>query len=147
MKSKTHLLLLLPALLCATATTAQTREDPDTRAARIEAQMTDAERLSLLMGSMSFPFPGTKVQFPAGTPLSAGYVPGVPRLGVPAQLATDAGLGVTNPIQSRPGDVATAMPASLASQPRSTRAWPSASALSWHRRLVPKASMCCWPVA
>jgi len=112
MKSKKHLLLLVPALLSAIAT-AQTREDPDARAALIEAQMTDAERMSLLMGSMSFPFPGTKVPFPAGTPLSAGYVPGVPRLGVPAQLATDAGLGVTNPNLARPGDVATAMPASL----------------------------------
>lgn len=118
MKSRTPpLLLLLPLALLSAATTttatAQTREDPDARAARIEAQMTDAERMSLLMGSMSFPFPGSKVQFPAGIPLSAGYVPGVPRLGVPAQLATDAGLGVTNPNLARPGDVATAMPASL----------------------------------
>ena len=61
--------------------------------------MTDAERMSLLMGSMSFPFPGTKLQFPAGIPLSAGYVPGVPRLGVPAHrhlaswLAEQTGLG------------------------------------------------------
>ena len=29
--------------------------------------------------------------------MSAGYVPGVPRLGVPALLMSDASLGVTNP--------------------------------------------------
>jgi beta-glucosidase len=106
--------LILSALLAATTVVAQTREDPDARAARVEAQMTDAERLSLLVGSMSFPFPGSTVVIPPGVPLSAGYVPGVPRLGIPAQLATDAGLGVTNPNMVRPGDLATAMPASLA---------------------------------
>lgn len=77
MKSKTHKLLLapvlaaLPALFNTPTATAQTREDPEVCAARIEAQMTDAERMSLLTGSMSFPFPGTKVQFPAGIPLAA----------------------------------------------------------------------------
>ena len=45
--------------------------------------------------------------------MSAGYVPGVPRLGVPALLMSDAGLGVTNP-GYRPGDTATALPAALA---------------------------------
>ena len=35
--------------------------------------------------------------------MSAGYVPGVPRLGVPALLMSDASLGVTNP-GYRPGD-------------------------------------------
>ena len=45
--------------------------------------------------------------------MSAGYVPGVPRLGVPALLMSDAGLGVTNP-GYRTGDTATALPAGLA---------------------------------
>jgi beta-glucosidase len=45
--------------------------------------------------------------------MSAGYVPGVPRLGVPALRMTDASLGVTNP-GYRPGDTATALPAALA---------------------------------
>lgn len=103
-------LLLAPALLCA----APAAEDPDARAARVEAQMTHAERMSLLLGIMPISFPGLPVDVPPGVPPSAGYVPGVPRLGVPPQLATDAGLGVSNPNMARPGDVATAMPASLA---------------------------------
>jgi len=109
-RSLAWLLLLAPALLCA----APAAEDADARAARVEAQMTDAERMSLLLGIMPISFPGLKVDIPPGVLPSAGYVPGVPRLGVPAQLATDASLGVTNPNLARAGDVATAMPASLA---------------------------------
>jgi beta-glucosidase len=45
--------------------------------------------------------------------MSAGYVPGVARLGVPALLMSDASLGVTNP-GYREGDTATALPAGLA---------------------------------
>jgi len=41
-------------------------------------------------------------------------VPGIPRLGIPALQETDAELGVTNPGNIRPGDVATAMPSNLA---------------------------------
>lgn len=76
--------------------------------------MTDAERMSLLLGIMPVAFPGSKVVVPENVPATAGYVPGVPRLGVPAQLATDASLGVTNPNLGRPGDTATAMPSGLA---------------------------------
>ena len=88
--------------------------DPDLRASQIEAQLTDEERLSLLLGIMPLPMPGSEVVIPDGVPRTAGYVPGIARLGVPAQIATDASLGVTNPLQSRPGDVATAMPSGLA---------------------------------
>ena len=45
--------------------------------------------------------------------MSAGYVPGIPRLDVPALLMSDASLGVTNP-GYREGDTATALPAGLA---------------------------------
>jgi beta-glucosidase len=89
--------------------------DPDARARDIEAQLTDDERFSLLVGVMGagdlWPLPDKRI--PPGVPLSAGYVPGVPRLGVPALLMSDAGLGVTNP-GYRPGDTATALPATLA---------------------------------
>ena len=51
---------------------------------------------------------------PAGAIGSAGYVPGVPRLGIPALQETDAELGVANPGNIRPGDTATAMPSDLA---------------------------------
>lgn len=89
-------------------------EDPNARAARIEAQLSDDERLSLLMGIITVPGSSKKLPLPAGVPSVAGYVPGVPRLGIPPQLATDAGLGVTNPSDGRPGDKATALPSGLA---------------------------------
>ena len=88
---------------------------PDERARETEAQMTDEERFSLLVSVM-----GTNdvvrdrdERIPEGVPMSAGYVPGVERLGVPPLLMSDASLGVTNP-GYRPGDTATALPAGLA---------------------------------
>ena len=51
---------------------------------------------------------------PAGSIGSAGYVSGVPRLGIPALQETDAELGVANPGDVRHGDTATAMPSDLA---------------------------------
>jgi beta-glucosidase len=89
--------------------------DPDTRAREVEAQMTDEERFSLLVSIMGANklFPVRDARIPPDVPLCAGYVPGVPRLGVPALLMSDASLGVTNP-GYRPGDTATALPAGLA---------------------------------
>lgn len=46
--------------------------------------------------------------------MAAGYVAGVPRLGIPALTETDASLGVTNPMRLRAGDGATALPSGLA---------------------------------
>ena len=87
----------------------------DRRAREIEMSMTDDERFSLLVGVMgageSWPLADERI--PPGVPMSAGYVPGVPRLGVPALQMSDAGLGVTNP-GYRPGDTATALPSTLA---------------------------------
>lgn len=90
-------------------------DDADARAREVEAQMTDDERFSLLIGVMGVSelWPLHEERIPQGTPMSAGYVPGVPRLGVPALLMSDASLGVTNP-GYRPGDTATALPASVA---------------------------------
>jgi beta-glucosidase len=89
--------------------------DVDTRARETEARMTDDERFSLLVSVMGTS-PSIEVRdarIPDGVPMSAGYVPGVPRLGVPALLMTDASLGITNP-GYREGDTATALPAGLA---------------------------------
>ncbi|MDT5219819.1 MAG: beta-glucosidase, partial [Mycobacterium sp.] len=88
--------------------------DPDARAKAIEAQLTDDERFSLLVGVMGAGdfWPERDDRIPPDVPMSAGYVPGIPRLGVPALLMSDAGLGVTNP-GFRPGDTATALPAGL----------------------------------
>src|SRR3954466_3638062 len=77
--------------------------------------MTDEERFSLLVSVM-----GTNdvvqerdERIPADVPMSAGYVPGIERLGVPPPRMSDASLGVTNP-GYRPGDTATALPAGIA---------------------------------
>ncbi|OBI17116.1 glycosyl hydrolase [Mycobacterium sp. E2327] len=77
--------------------------------------MTDDERFSLILGVMGAGelWGQRDERIPPGVPMSAGYVPGIPRLGVPALLMSDAGLGVTNP-GYRPDDTATALPAGLA---------------------------------
>ncbi|BDB39994.1 MULTISPECIES: glycoside hydrolase family 3 protein [Mycobacterium] len=89
--------------------------DPDLRAGEVEAQLTDDERFAMLVGVMGAGdmWPLHDERIPPGVPMSAGYVPGVERLGVPALRMSDAGLGVTNP-GFRPGDTATALPAGLA---------------------------------
>jgi beta-glucosidase len=90
-------------------------DDADARARDIESQMTDDERFSLLVGVMGAGdlWPLRDERIPPDVPMSAGYVPAIPRLGVPALLMSDAALGVTNP-GYRPGDTATALPAGLA---------------------------------
>ncbi len=89
--------------------------DVDTRAREVEQQLTDDERFSLIVSVMGANemLPVRDPRIPDGVPMSAGYVPGVPRLGIPALLMSDASLGVTNP-GYRPGDTATALPATLA---------------------------------
>ncbi len=89
--------------------------DADLRAREVESALTDDERFSLLVGVMGAGdmWPVRDERIPPDVPMSAGYVPGVPRLSVPALLMSDAGLGVTNP-GYRPGDTATALPAGLA---------------------------------
>jgi beta-glucosidase len=74
--------------------------------------MTRQEKLSLVHGVIAAPW-GDKPK-PEGSIGSAGYVPGVPRLGIPALQETDAELGVANPGVVRTGDTATAMPCNLA---------------------------------
>ncbi|MEW9856591.1 beta-glucosidase family protein [Novosphingobium sp. M1R2S20] len=86
--------------------------DPDAQAAATLAQMTQEEKLSMLQGFVPQTWPaGT---FPADLPKGAGYVPGVPRLGIPALAESDASLGVANMGGlMRTNDEATAMPAGL----------------------------------
>jgi beta-glucosidase len=86
---------------------------PDERARVVEAQMTDDERFSLVVSVAGAGRRGRDPRWPDGVPLTAGYTPGVARLGVPALLASDASMGVTNP-GFRADDGATAMPASIA---------------------------------
>jgi beta-glucosidase len=88
--------------------------DPDERARATEEQMTDEERLSLVISIGGFSRGvGRDQRYPEDVPPTAGYTPGVARLGVPALLSSDASMGVTNP-GFRPDDEgATALPASI----------------------------------
>ncbi len=92
---------------------------PDQRADLVQAQMTREEELTLVHGwfgkdeqiNPNSPPPPDEIR--KALPSSAGYIPGIPRLGIPAQLETDASLGVANGRHMRLGDQATALPASL----------------------------------
>jgi len=98
-----------------TETSARAAESPDDRARQTEQQMTDDERFALLVSVMgaNFVAPVRDKRIPQGLPMSAGFTPGVPRLGIPALRSSDASLGITNP-GYRPDDPgATALPASL----------------------------------
>jgi beta-glucosidase len=75
-------------------------------------QMTDEEKLSLVHGVLGAPWGGEAK--PNDAIGSAGYVAGVPRLGIPALQETDAELGIANPGNIRRGETATAMPSDLA---------------------------------
>ena len=81
------------------------------RAADLVAQMTLDEKIALVTGY--FPAFSAKARGMGAKP-SAGFVPGIERLGIPAQRATDASLGVSNVKEMRKGDTATALPSSLA---------------------------------
>src|SRR6185312_15206178 len=82
---------ILPLLcaLCAPVPGAHAagKDGPDEKAARVERQMTDEERFTLLHGVLAIPYPGLP-SIPPGLPSTAGYVPGIPRLQVPALLET-----------------------------------------------------------
>lgn len=98
---------MLTLALCASLFTSPTI---DAKAEQIVASMTPSERMQLVLGQGGVPLHNG---VPTGAIGSAGYVPGVPRLGVPALQETDASLGIANPENRRRGDVATALPSSL----------------------------------
>ncbi len=104
------------SLAASTAGAAAQDDDPDQRAAATEARMTEDERFGMIYSVIgAVPSIGLPrdPRIPEGTPMSAGYAQGVARLGVPAQLQSDASMGVTNP-GYRPDDPgATAFPAEL----------------------------------
>lgn len=85
--------------------------DAQRRASALVAQMTRAEKLGLVHGY--FP-PLAKRSTTIAMVPSAGHIPGIPRLGIPTLRESDASLGVANQVEQRKGDVATALPAGLA---------------------------------
>jgi len=113
--SNATLFFLLLFLLSGTPSFGQ-QPSPDIRAKATEKQMNDDERFALITslvgGVPSLGIPKDE-RIPEGVPMSAGYTPGIPRLGIPAIQSSDASMGVTNP-GYRPDDKgATAMPASI----------------------------------
>ena len=84
------------------------RLSPDERADLVVKQMTLDEKIQLVHGSMAML--GPKIPGALG---GDGYVPGIPRLGIPDLNLIGAGVGVTN-LGKRENGQATALPASLA---------------------------------
>ncbi len=82
-------------------------------AVAVEKMMTDDERVILTNGIMPLPI-GPAVHIPEGAIIGGGFVPGVPRLGVPALTETDASLGVSYVMGLRNDDGATALPSGTA---------------------------------
>lgn len=111
-------LLCVPPMLCAAGERASAdrpwldkSRSADERARLAVAAMTLPEKLTLLHGLSVVEFEGP---LPSDAVPAAGYIAGIPRLGIPALTETDASLGVANPRGVRAGDVATALPAGLA---------------------------------
>ncbi|WP_426011620.1 glycoside hydrolase family 3 C-terminal domain-containing protein [Caulobacter sp. DWR2-3-1b2] len=68
--------------------------DPDARADLALKAMTQDEKMTIIFGFFGSEMAPKYTRVPQALPGSAGYVPGIARLGVPAQFQTDAGVGV-----------------------------------------------------
>jgi beta-glucosidase len=86
---------------------------PDRRAERLVRAMTLEEKIAVVRGDLAM-VAGALRGRDKGALGSAGFVPGVERLGVPPLQESDASLGVANPFDVRKGDGATPLPAGLA---------------------------------
>ncbi|HEY0412865.1 MAG TPA: glycoside hydrolase family 3 C-terminal domain-containing protein [Allosphingosinicella sp.] len=88
---------------------------PDQRTALLVRQMARDEKLKLVFGYFSTDFPPKSFIRPeGGREGSAGYVPGIPRLGIPPQWQTDAGIGVASQGGAKQKRERTALPSGLA---------------------------------
>ncbi|MCP2010364.1 beta-glucosidase [Duganella sp. HSC-15S17] len=135
MKSALNLRLLAMALAIAGALSANAADTvpadrpwldaklgADQRATLALQAMTQQEKLGWVMGWFGNDF-ADKKRNPAALPLSAGYIAGVPRLGLPALFETDAGLGVASQAGKTPRE-RTSLPSGLA------------TAATWDRKLA-----------
>lgn len=104
-------LLALATVISAPAYAAPST-DPAARAAATEAAMTPDERVILTKGVMAIPLAGP-VDLPPDAVLGAGYIAGIPRLGVPSLTETDASLGVSYVMNLRNDGGATALPSAM----------------------------------
>lgn len=105
MKNSSSILLLAAAgtMLTPVAGYARdTQKSPERRATETLSKMTGEEKIRLIHGPMTGLVPASKR--PQGIPISAGYIEGVERLGVPMLVESDASLGVSNLMEMRMGD-------------------------------------------
>ncbi len=87
-------------------------ESPDRRAAGLVEQMTLDEKIQLVHGITVCPFPVGDFPGSERSLKGAGFIPGIPRLGIPDINYTDAGSGVTN-CGARPNGQSTMLPSPL----------------------------------
>jgi beta-glucosidase len=108
--------LLLAAPAAAHRAWDDTSLSADARANLVLKAMKQDEKLSLVFGYFGSPKPDKNFVPPAESRMgSAGYVPGIPRLGIPPQWITDAGMGVATQRDSADSfRERTALPAGIA---------------------------------
>jgi beta-glucosidase len=87
---------------------------PEARAQKLLAAMTEDEKLTLVFGYFGSTWQGGYTQPAEARAGSAGYVPGIERLGIPPQWETDAGLGVATQGSAKEKRLRTALPSGLA---------------------------------
>ena len=87
---------------------------PDARADLLLKRMTRDEKLTLVFGYFGADMPGKYTRPAQSRWSSAGYVPGIARLGIPPQYETDAGIGVATQHDADHWRERTALPSGLA---------------------------------
>ena len=88
--------------------------DADRRADLVLKAMTNDEKFTLIFGYFGADMKPKYTRIPDSLPGSAGYVAGVPRLGIPAQFQTDAGVGVATQGSAKEFRERTALPSGMA---------------------------------
>ncbi len=86
---------------------------PDQRAQRLVDMLTEEEKLVLVTGYFGVQKDWNKYRFPEARPQSAGFVPGVSRVGFTAQWQTDAGSGVATQGEAPPELERTVLPSGI----------------------------------
>jgi beta-glucosidase len=88
--------------------------DPDQRADLAVKAMTQDEKMTIIFGYFGADMLPKYKRVPESLEGTAGYVPGIARLGVPAQFETDAGVGVATQGSAKEKRGRTALPAGIA---------------------------------
>ena len=90
-------------------------QSADARADALVKAMTLDEKIQTVFGYFSTEFSPKKFEQPKdGRPDSAGYIPGIARLGLPSQWQSDAGVGVATQAVSKKPYERTSLPSGLA---------------------------------